>query len=72
MKKAGYDESLELIRELYPGRAMLSVRECAGLLGMSEKSIYEIGKRSKKPLPIKKFGGKVLIPVSGLASWMSS
>lgn len=71
MKKTGYDENLALIRELYPGRAMLSVKECAGLLGMSEKSIYEIAKRVKKPLPIKKFGGKVLVPVSGLATWMS-
>lgn len=71
MKKAGYDENLALIRELYPGRAMLSVKECAEVLGINQKSVYKMGQQAKKPLPIKKFGGKVLVPVSGLATWMS-
>ena len=70
MEKEGYRESLSMLMEMYPGRVALSVKEVAQITDSNIGTIYEATKRVKKPLPSKKLGGKVVIPITALARWM--
>lgn len=70
MEKEGYRESLNMLMEMYPGRVALSVKEVAQITDSNVGTIYEATKRVKKPLPSKKLGGKVVIPITSLARWM--
>ena len=70
MEKEGYREALDMLREMYPGRRALSVKEGAEATGSNIGTVYEATKRVKKPLPCKRLGGKVVIPITQLARWM--
>lgn len=70
MEKEGYRESLNMLMEMYPGRVALSVKEVAQITDSNVSTIYDATKRVKKPLPSKKLGGKVVIPITALARWM--
>lgn len=70
MEKEGYRESLNMLMEMYPGRVALSVKEVAQITDSNVGTIYDATKRVKKPLPSKKLGGKVVIPITSLARWM--
>ena len=70
MEKEGYQESLNMLMEMYPGRVALSVKEVAQITDSNVSTIYDATKRVKKPLPSKKLGGKVVIPITSLARWM--
>lgn len=70
MEKIGYREALGMLREMFPGRATLNVKEVATALGISEWSVYESMKRLKNSLPSVKVGGKILVPITALARWM--
>lgn len=70
MEKEGYRESLNMLMEMYPGRVALSVKEVAQITDSNVSTIYDATKRVKKPLPSKKLGGKVVIPITSLARWM--
>jgi excisionase family DNA binding protein len=71
MERAGYRETLGFLMELYPGKAGISVKEAASALGVHETTIYDSMKTQRiEPLPHKKVGGKVVIPIPALARWM--
>lgn len=70
MEKEGYREALNMIMDMYPGRMALSVKEVAAVTGSNIGTVYEATKRAKKPLPSKKLGGKIVIPITQLARWM--
>ena len=70
MEKEGYRESLNMLMEMYPGRVALSVKEVAQITDSNVSTIYDATKRVKKPLPCKRLGGKVVIPITQLARWM--
>lgn len=70
MEKEGYRESLNMLMEMYPGRVALSVKEVAQITDSNVSTIYDATKRVKKPIPSKKLGGKVVIPITSLARWM--
>lgn len=70
MEKEGYRENLEFLVKLYPERAALGVKEAAAALGISAKTVYEQINLAKNPLPSKKIGGKIVIPIVKLAAWM--
>ena len=70
MEKEGYRETLSMLMELYPGRLALSVKEVAEITDSNVGTIYDATKRVKKPLPSKKLGGKIVIPIAQLARWM--
>lgn len=70
MEKEGYWEALGMLREMYPGRMTISIKEAAAATGSSIGTVYGATKRVKKPLPSKKLGGKVVIPITQLARWM--
>ena len=70
MEKEGYRENLAFLTELFPGRAVLCVKEAATVLGVSQKTLYEQSRRVCNSFPVKKIGGKVVVPITALASWM--
>lgn len=70
MEKKGYREALELLVDKFPDRTAISVKEAAVTLGRSESSVRDAMKRRRDPLPFKKLGGSVVIPISQLARWM--
>ncbi len=70
MEKQGYRENLEVLLMLFPGKAAISVAETAKALGSSVDAVYEMAQRARNPLPHQKLGGRVLIPIAGLARWM--
>lgn len=70
MEKEGYREALKMLMDLYPGRMALTVKEVAEATDSNISTIYDATKRVKKPLPSKKLGGKIVIPITSLARWM--
>lgn len=70
MEKKGYREALELLVDKFPDRTAISVKEAAVTLGRSEDSVRDAMKRRNDPLPFKKLGGSIIIPISQLARWM--
>lgn len=70
MEKQGYREALELLLDKFPERTAISVKEASVILGRSESSVRDAMKRRRDPLPFKKLGGSVIIPISQLARWM--
>ena len=70
MEKQGYRENLELLLERFPDRMAISVKEASVILGRSESSVRDAMKKKRDPLPSKKLGGSVIIPIAQLARWM--
>lgn len=70
MEKKGYREALELLVDKFPDRTAISVKEAAATLGRSESSVRDAMKVRNNPLPYKKLGGSVIIPITQLARWM--
>ena len=71
MEKPGYREALLMLRDLFPGKAVISVKEAATVLNANVCTVYEAVKRKYNPLPSKKLSGKTVIPIPALASWLS-
>ena len=70
MEKQGYRENLELLLDKFPDKVAISVKEASAVLGRSESSVRDAMKRRRDPLPFKKLGGSVVIPLPQLARWM--
>ena len=70
MEKQGYREALERLDNMFPEKVAISVREAAKALGVSEDIVRENIKKVRNPLPSKKIGGRVIIPITQLARWM--
>lgn len=71
MEKSGYRENLELLREIFPGKGAITVKETATFLGVAEGTVYSAILRKYNPLPSTKLNGKKLIPIVPLAKWLS-
>ena len=71
MEKDGYRENLELLKEMFPGKGALSVKEVAAFLGAGENTVYSAINRRHNPLPSQHLNGKKLIPMVPFAKWLS-
>ena len=49
MEKDGYRENLELLKEMFPGKGALSVKEVAAFLGAGENTVYSAINRRHNP-----------------------
>lgn len=70
MEKKGYRDALDMLREMFPGRVAITVKDAATVLGANTCTVYEAIKRKYNPLPSKKAAGKIVIPIPALASWL--
>lgn len=64
-EKEGYREQYGALRERFPGREAITMREAATLLAVSLDVIAE-----SRDFPKKKIGRRVIVPLMGLARWM--
>lgn len=72
MEKEGYRENLAFLMQMHPGKTVLTVKEAAETLGSSTAAVYDTLHRRKNPLPFQRLAGnKILIPITGLARWLS-
>ena len=65
-EKQDFRDNLELITLLFPNRAALNVNEASELLGCHRDTLT-----NDKSFPLQKIKGKLIIPVVGLARWLS-
>lgn len=65
-EKQDFRENLELITLLFPNRAALDVNEACSLLGCHRDTLT-----NDKAFPLQKIKGKWIVPVVGLARWLS-
>lgn len=71
--KEKWKETLEVLRETFPGRLSISVKEAATVLGVDSDTIYEAIRNKTKTLPYQRVSKKkIIIPVVGLAKWLSA
>jgi hypothetical protein len=70
MEKKGYRDTLDILRDMFPGKLAISVKEAATVLGANTCTVYDAIKRKYNPLPSKKASGKILIPLPAFASWL--
>ena len=73
MELPGYRENIERLDNLFPDRVTISVKECAGVLGVNIKTVYGLISRThKNPIPTNLIGSRHrVIPIVGLVRWMS-
>lgn len=48
----------------------LSVAQLATLLGLSDKHVYRLAKSNRLPFPVKRIGGRILIPRRPAMAWL--
>lgn len=70
MEKTGYRDALEMLKDMFPGKAAITVKDAATVLGANTCTVYDAIKRKRNPLPSKKLVGKIVIPIPAFASWL--
>lgn len=63
-------KSIELIKGLYPGRASLRLDEAARVLGVRPSTLYQWRFYDKSPVPIRRAGGALVVPVAAIAAFL--
>ncbi len=66
-----YERELELISLVVPGKAHLSLKEFAKLIGLNESSIYSMVSRGEIAIEGVRLGRRFLIPVDRAAEFIS-
>ena len=71
MEKAGYRESLEMLKDRFPDRVTLTPQEVATVLGVNIKTVRAAMNRVRNPLPsIKVTKRRYVVSLTSLARWM--
>lgn len=71
MEKYGYREMYEQLQTLFPGRAAISPKEAASVMGCDVRTVYTAMRRVNNPLPNRAISKKkVVIPVPQFAKWL--
>ena len=66
-----YEESLKEIKEIYPGKLMLTKKEVAALTSRSPSALDK-DRESGVGIPFKKLPGKVLYSIFDVSLWINS
>nr|DAD94132.1 MAG TPA: helix-turn-helix domain protein [Siphoviridae sp. cttpk5] len=62
----GYRPQLELLTDMFPGRAAITVNECQTALGIDRRTLL-----AEREFPARKIGGKYAVPLTELARWLT-
>lgn len=65
-EKEDYRTNLERLREIFVGRDVISCTQAAKYLGVDARTL-----KSDKKFPVKSVNKKYIVPLTGLASWLS-
>lgn len=67
MEKPDFRDNMELLNDLYPGKAALTINEALKILPMSRDAIDH-----DETFPRVRKKGRIIIPKVGLARWLSA
>lgn len=71
MEKPDYRVNLEMLCEMFPGKATITPKEAAEVMGANVNTVYEAMKKKYYPLPSNKLAKKkIVIPIAGFARWL--
>jgi hypothetical protein len=71
MEKKDYRVNLEMLNEMFPGKAAITPKEVATVLSANVDTVYAAIKKKYDPLPSNKLTKKkIVIPIPGLARWL--
>ena len=62
----GYRPQLELLTDMFQGRAAITVNECQTALGIDRRTLL-----AEREFPARKIGGKYAVPLTELARWLT-
>lgn len=62
----GYRPQLELLTDLFPGRAAVSIVECQNVLGIDRRTLLTID-----GFPVRQIGNKYVVSITELARWLT-
>lgn len=62
----GYRPQLELLTDMFPGRAAITVNECQIALGIDRRTLL-----AEREFPARKIGGKYAVPLTELTRWLT-
>ena len=75
MELVGYKENLSVLRSLFPYRIVISLSECATVLGVDIRLIQDMRLREKDPLPTvclsKSQKSRYGVSIPMLAYWLA-
>ena len=52
MELIGYDDNLAMLRLLFPDKYVISSKECARVLDLDVRTVFNLKNRVKNPLPL--------------------
>ncbi|MBR2389000.1 MAG: pyocin activator PrtN family protein [Clostridia bacterium] len=74
MEYVAYQQNLKLLRVLFPDKFVISVKECAGVLGVDPRTVRDMAKRVNNRLPLVRLTyskkSRYGISLSDLARWI--
>ena len=74
MELVGYSENIKMLSELFPGRIVISMTECARVLGVDYRTVKDMTQRVKNPLPLVRLTegpkSRCGVPVALFARWL--
>ena len=62
----GYRPKLELLTDMFPARAAITVTECQTALGLDRRTLL-----ADREFPARKVGNKYAVPLTELARWLT-
>ena len=62
----GYRPQLELLTDMFPARAAITVTECQAVLGLDRRTLL-----ADREFPARKIGNKYAIPLTERARWLT-
>jgi hypothetical protein len=68
-EKEGYREQLESLRQRFPDREAIDIKEAAKIIGVCDRTLMSNSAFPKKYANGR--SGKYIVPLVGLARWMS-
>lgn len=64
--------ALELLKEHYPSRMLISLADCAQWIGIAAGTARNYLARGDFPIPTRKFGDLRLVDIRDLAAWLDA
>ncbi len=65
-ESADYRDNLEMLREMFPGKAAITLQAASDLICRDKRSLL-----GDKAFPTQKVGNRYIVPIVGLAKYLS-
>ena len=76
MQSVAYKDILSMLRSLFPDKLVISLNECAAVLGVDYRTVRCMSEREKNPLPViclkKSQKNRYGVTLPTLARWLAA